>query len=195
MKTKRSSLNFIIDYLMAVTFCAMGGIGIMLLTALPPTRQLREAGIADNRALLGGLDRHQWGFVHLIIALLFIILLLLHIYFHRAQISCLYKRWTKGNPIKRFILGPLFVAVCILMLGLPCFMSPTTQTTTTPSHMSFINANQQATSRLERLQTDTSNNQRATSYDDYSPIEYRRLHKHNNKKKLEKRGRRNRRNQ
>lgn len=127
MTIKRSSLNFAIDYLLALTFCAMGGLGILLLTAVPPTRILRDSGIADNRVLLWGLDRHQWGYIHLMVALIFMALLLAHIYFHWPQISCLFRRWTKSKPTKRFVLGPIFILTCLLLLGIPCLLKPALQ--------------------------------------------------------------------
>lgn len=121
---KRSSINFLIDYLLAFCFCAMGGVGILLLTAVPPTRIMREETIFSERAILWGLDRHQWGFIHLTLALLVLFLLFLHVYFHWQQIKCLYRRWTDRHPVKQFVLGPLFLLTCIALLGIPCFLKP-----------------------------------------------------------------------
>jgi len=160
MKIKRSSLNFAIDYLLALTFCAMGGLGILLLTAVPPTRLLRDSGIADQRVLLWGLDRHQWGFIHLMLALLFMVLLLAHIYFHWPQISCLYQRWTKGNTARRVVTGPLFILLCLLLLGIPCLLKPTLQEAEVMAMTASGNFNQQQNSGEEPAHIDTYNNQK-----------------------------------
>jgi len=125
----------------------MGGIGILLLTAVPPTRMMREETSFGERATLWGLDRHQWGFIHLTLALLVLFLLVLHLYFHWAQIKCLYRRWTNKHPVKQLLLGPLFLLTCIALLGIPCFLKPSVQykaTSGTSFHNMALDSNRRA---------------------------------------------------
>jgi len=89
---KRSTLNFIIDLLSFLNLVGLGFTGFIIKFILPPG----TGGL--GRALHGGqgrehiksfwsMTRHEWGDIHFYLALLFLALIVLHIFLHWSWIK------------------------------------------------------------------------------------------------------------
>ncbi len=108
---KRSSLFLLIDVLMVFSLAVMSGLGLLIKFILVPgsKRQLIYGRNTDLSYL--GMDRHEWGTVHLIIAIIFIILLIIHVTLHwNCFIACIRKTvHTKTGTV-------IFLSVCALII-------------------------------------------------------------------------------
>ncbi|MCC5828355.1 MAG: DUF4405 domain-containing protein [Phycisphaeraceae bacterium] len=71
----RNRLNFVVDLLTFIVALALVSTGLMIYLVLPP-------GSGRGKLLLLGMDRHAWGELHLVIALVAIALVLLHVALH-----------------------------------------------------------------------------------------------------------------
>jgi hypothetical protein len=118
MKVK---VNFIIDAIMFVLMGFLAGIGLLIKYVLVSgeERWIQYGRNVDIR--FWGLDRHQWGDIHLYVAIALIILLVLHIVLHWNMIVCLYKRII-GNRKVRILCGLTFMIVTLLMVLFPYFI-------------------------------------------------------------------------
>ncbi len=79
---KKSNLLLLIDVLMFFFLALMTGLGLMIKYVLVPGSQRWDIYGRNVDLNFLGMDRHQWGTVHLICAILFIGLLVLHIVLH-----------------------------------------------------------------------------------------------------------------
>ena len=109
---RRATLNFIVDLVGLVNLLLLAATGSVMRWVLPPGsgggggygfRGGRGPGPADGqvRQLLG-LGRHDWGDVHFILALVFLLLILVHIVLH----------WTWIKTCTKSILFPSCKASC-----------------------------------------------------------------------------------
>jgi glucan phosphoethanolaminetransferase (alkaline phosphatase superfamily) len=122
----KSKLNFIID---AVLFLLMGlltGIGLLIKYVLlsGSERWIKYGQNVDLSYL--GFDRHEWGKIHLIVALILIAFLILHILLHWKMIVCLYKKLLSNKGLRIF-LALSFVLLTIFLLVFPFFIQPEIQ--------------------------------------------------------------------
>ncbi len=119
----RNKTNFYIDLVMFVLMGALIGIGVLIKYVLIPGQQ-RWALFGQNMELTFlGLDRHQWGTIHLIIGAILVFLLLLHLIFHWNMIKCLFKKcvgpvsWRRGLSIGALVLF-------FFLAGFPLLVNP-----------------------------------------------------------------------
>ena len=105
----RCKLNILIDYVLLLLLAAMAGLGLLIKYVLiSGSRQWALYG--ENVDLRWcGLDRHQWGTIHLLVAAAFILFLLLHLIFHWKPICTMTRQLL---PTK----GPRLFAVALVML-------------------------------------------------------------------------------
>jgi hypothetical protein len=75
---KRTTVNLVVDTLLAATALVLVGTGILLWSVLPP-------GMGRG-ASLWGLDRHSWGDIHLYAAWATMGLTFIHVFFHWSWI-------------------------------------------------------------------------------------------------------------
>jgi len=117
----KAKVNFIIDAIMFVLMGFLAGIGLLIKYVLVSgeERWIQYGRNVDIR--FWGLDRHQWGDIHLYVAIALIILLVLHIVLHWNMIVCLYKRII-GNRKVRILCGLTFMIVTLLMVLFPYFI-------------------------------------------------------------------------
>ena len=107
--------NFIIDVFLFLLLTAIGGIGfLMSFLLIPGSETWEKYGTKVDLTFLG-LDRHQWGDIHLILGFIFLGLMALHIILHWKLIIDLYAKLIKNRNLRR-ILGTFFVASCLLLL-------------------------------------------------------------------------------
>ncbi len=91
MKTK-PKINFIIDAVMFILMMAIGGIGFLIKYSLLSGSD-RWRVYEDNVELyLWGMDRHQWGAIHLALGFILLALLVLHIALHWKLITAYFRQ-------------------------------------------------------------------------------------------------------
>ena len=93
----KSKLTFVIDALMFLCLMAMAGLGFLMKYIMPPGRVLWEEYGSNPELTWLGWDRHDWGDIHLYLALAFLTLLVLHIILHWSQILGLFQRGLGTN--------------------------------------------------------------------------------------------------
>ena len=110
---RRTTVNFIVDLVGFVDLLLLGATGAIMKWALPPGsgggghgygfrggRSLGPGGGQVKQLL--GLGRHDWGDVHFLLALVFVLLILVHIILH----------WTWIKTCAKSILFPSRKAPC-----------------------------------------------------------------------------------
>lgn len=102
---------------MLLVMAALAGIGLMIKYVLPSGREkILRSGINYNQSFWG-LDRHQWGDVHLLLAVVLIALLVLHIALHWSCVLTMVRCRITSDRIRR----ALWTAVALLTLFLLLF--------------------------------------------------------------------------
>lgn len=120
---KRSRLNMIIDLMMFPLLTAMAGIGFLIKYVLVPGFERNARYGSDVELYFWGMDRHQWGTIHLVISIAFLVLLILHIVFHWKMIvtiiGCMFplKMWRNG-------LAVVFGVVSLGLIVFPLLVDP-----------------------------------------------------------------------
>lgn len=115
---RKPTLNFIINALMFFCMSAITGIGLLIkYTLISGQEQISKYGRNDKLLLLG-LNRHEWGEIHLIIGFILIGLLILHIILHWKVIKSVYERLCYKKPALK-IFSIVFFTICFLFLILP----------------------------------------------------------------------------
>lgn len=71
-----------------------------------------------------GMDRHEWGSVHLIIAYVLLGLLVLHIILHWKIVVCVYDKMVQ-RKLARKLISVVFIAIALLFNVVPFFVKPT----------------------------------------------------------------------
>ncbi|MFC2120893.1 DUF4405 domain-containing protein [Bacteroidota bacterium] len=117
MKLNNSKINFIIDILLFMVMIPVAAIGIIIKIILIPGSE-RWIKYGDNVELyIWGMDRHQWGTIHLIFSLIMIGLFVLHIIFHWKLIINWFKRFIRKETfrIPLFIFLTAFIVICWIL--------------------------------------------------------------------------------
>ncbi len=119
----KSKLNLVIDLVLFLLMMPIAGMGLLIKYVLIPGNLQNEIyGRSVNLEFLG-LDRHQWGTVHLGLSLLFLILLVLHIVLHWRMISAISQRMIPDLRLRRFVTF-LFVVSSIIFIAFPLMVQP-----------------------------------------------------------------------
>lgn len=113
---ERSKVNLVIDALMFFCVMAMTGIGLLVKFVLLPGKDTWAVYGRKVELFLFGMERHQWGTIHMIIAFVFLGLTVLHIILHWKMILSLYPRLIRSRVARRIIaviivIGGLFFVV------------------------------------------------------------------------------------
>jgi len=93
---KRTTLNFIVDLVSFVNLLALAFTGFIMKYILPPGtggrgRRLHEGLGQEHIKDFLSMTRHQWGDIHFYLALLFLILIVVHIILHFKWIKNYFK--------------------------------------------------------------------------------------------------------
>jgi hypothetical protein len=122
----KNKLNFVIDAVMLLVMAAIAGVGFLMNWVLLPGRETVER--YGRRVELGflGLDRHQWGDVHLVLGIALLALLVLHIVLHWKQVLHLYRRLIPDRAV-RIVVAVVFLAVTVCLLGFALAARPVVQ--------------------------------------------------------------------
>ena len=118
----KSKLNFIIDAIMFLLMGALAGIGLLIKYILLPGSE-RWIKYGRNVDLsFWGIDRHQWGHIHLIVAYVLVGFLVLHIILHWKMILCLYRKII-ANKALRWVCGLVFTLITFVIVFAPFFIN------------------------------------------------------------------------
>lgn len=114
----RGKINLVIDLLMFIDFALIGGIGFLIKYTLPPGRE-RILKYGENTELFFlGLDRHQWGTIHLTAAYVIIGLLVLHVVFHWGTIKVLVRKTVPSLRLRwALVTGFVILATGLLLFS------------------------------------------------------------------------------
>ena len=119
----KSKLNLSIDIVMFILLLAMAGIGF-LMKFVVFTGEVRNVKYGNNVDLeFLGLNRHQWGSIHLTISIIFLALLVLHIILHWKCIVSIYK-CLFPSLFTRYTVIIFILIVSGLTLISPFFLKP-----------------------------------------------------------------------
>ncbi|MDI6792955.1 MAG: DUF4405 domain-containing protein [bacterium] len=122
----KSKVNFVNDALMFLCIMAITGIGFLMKFVLIPGQE-RWVKYGRNVELsLFGMDRHEWGEIHLVLGFVLIGLLVLHIILHWKMILCLYRKLIGSQRVRR-IIAAVFIIVCLIGLIFPFIVKPEVQ--------------------------------------------------------------------
>ncbi|MBN2481716.1 MAG: DUF4405 domain-containing protein [Bacteroidales bacterium] len=153
MKNK-TSINFIIDAIMFVDMMAIAGIGFLIKYTLVPGYKENEIYGRNVDLTFWGMDRHEWGKVHLAFSLSFLFLLILHIVFHWNTIICMFKRLIRDKN-RRTIIVPVFIVVSFILILFAFLIKPDIGTDFTGSNQMYgreiINPLSSNTDRVDDL--------------------------------------------
>jgi hypothetical protein len=122
-KFNRTKVNLSIDLLLLIVFAALIGIGLLLKFVLISGQEKWLVYGSNPELTFLGLDRHEWGTVHLITGIVFFVLFILHLAFHWNMIKCMFR---KCVPAKGLRAGLATVSL-VLFTGLivfPFFINP-----------------------------------------------------------------------
>ena len=122
----KSKLNLIIDVLLLLCISAIGGIGLLIKYVLVPGFRRWEIYNRNVDLSYWGMDRHEWGSIHFIIALIFLVLLVIHIILHWAMIVNIYRKLIP-NSLARRIITVILICLVILLIIFPVFVKPDVQ--------------------------------------------------------------------
>jgi hypothetical protein len=120
---EKSKLNFLIDAVMFLCMMAIASLGFLMKFVLPPGRE-RVAKYGNAELSLFGMDRHEWGTIHLYLAIAFFIVLALHVVLHWKLIVGLFERLFQNRDTRR-IVAPAFVGASLLLVIGPFLIKPT----------------------------------------------------------------------
>ena len=121
----RQKLNITIDIIMFLVMVALAVIGFIIRYILIPGSERWEKYGRNVDLTCWGLDRHEWGFIHLILGIVLVVLLVLHIVFHWAMIVCYIKRLLPKLFWRYTVVGGMIILSCIFIAA-PFYLSPKT---------------------------------------------------------------------
>jgi len=114
----KAKINFFIDIIMFVLMGLLAGLGLLIKYVLLSGTERWLKYERNVELTYMGLDRHQWGTIHLWIAIALVALLVLHIILHWNMIVCLYKK-LMGNKTSRIVFGSIFSIITLLFVVFP----------------------------------------------------------------------------
>ena len=119
----KSKLDLIVDALLFLCITAIGGIGFLMKYVLVPGYQRWEIYKRNVNLYLCGMDRHEWGEIHLTVACVFFGLLILHIALHWGIIIGIYRKLIP-NHFARFLIALVLICSAMVLLLFPVFVNP-----------------------------------------------------------------------
>ncbi len=111
---KKSKLNLIIEALLLLCIASIAGIGLLMRNVLVPGYKRWDIYGRNVELYFWGLDRHQWGTIHFVIALVLLALLVLHVVLHWAMIVGIYRK-LMPNVKARWITAIILLAITITL--------------------------------------------------------------------------------
>jgi hypothetical protein len=119
----KSKINFVTDGIMFLCMMAIGGLGFLMKYVMPPGKErLAKYGNVDLSFL--GMDRHEWGTIHVYLAFFLLATLALHIVLHWKMIVTLFNKLIPSQSARWTVL-PAFVIVSGALILWPFLVKPT----------------------------------------------------------------------
>ena len=115
---RRPTLNTLVDALAFAAFLFLVSTGVLLRYTLPPG--------SGQRISVWGLDRHDWGSVHFWVALIFLVVLSLHLALHWKWIVHAVRGHKSGASGLRAALGLIGLIAALALAAAP-LVSPVEQ--------------------------------------------------------------------
>ncbi|WP_298238425.1 DUF4405 domain-containing protein [uncultured Algibacter sp.] len=120
---KKPVLNFTINTVMSICMSAIIGTGFLIKYILIPGKE-RWVKYGNNVELYWlGMDRHEWGTLHLILGLVLLALVIVHIFLHWKIIVGVYKKLI-AQPLTKKIVALAFLFLCLLLIFGSFFIEP-----------------------------------------------------------------------
>ena len=120
---EKSKLNLIIDGLLLLCIAGIVGIGLLIKYVLVPGYMRWEIYGRNVEMFFWGLDRHQWGTIHLVIGIVFLALLVLHVVLHWSMIIGIYRKLIP-NHFARWITALILIFMTIFLFTFSYFVKP-----------------------------------------------------------------------
>lgn len=121
---RKSKVNFSLNAAMFLVMTFMASSGILMKYVLLPGSQRQDKFGRNVDLFLFGMDRHEWGTIHLVAGLVLLSLLAVHIALHWKEITGVFSRWFRSLG-QRKVLTWIFLIICALILALPLILNPT----------------------------------------------------------------------
>jgi len=122
-RKNKSKINLVIDAIMFVVITAVAGLGFLMKYVLLPGYKINDLYDTGTELFFWGLDRHQWGAIHLYLALFLVFLLILHIILHWGTIVSVFQQMF-AVKVNRYVIS-IFIGVLALFLALaPLIIKP-----------------------------------------------------------------------
>jgi hypothetical protein len=118
------TLNLLIDAVMFLALALIAGLGFLMKYTLPPGREKILKYGENVQLYFLGLDRHQWGSIHLIAAYIMLGLLVLHLALHWKTIVALLRNAVSPVPL-RWTVTTVLVGRCAVLFAFALFVIPT----------------------------------------------------------------------
>ena len=118
----KTKINFLIDALMFLCMMAIAGLGFLMKFVLPPGRE-RVAKYGNVGVSLFGMDRHEWGTIHLYLAFFLLALLAVHVVLHWKMILTLFAKLLPDARARR-IAASSFIGVSAFLIVVPFLVKP-----------------------------------------------------------------------
>ena len=115
---KKSYINLIVDIVMLLLLAAIGGIGILIKYVMPSNYSVRREGVTSYASDIMGMNRHEWGYIHWILSVAFLVFIVIHIVLHWRMVISTFNRMIPNKTICNI------VCVVILTLVMLFFVLP-----------------------------------------------------------------------
>ncbi|MBA7480601.1 hypothetical protein ES707_16063 [subsurface metagenome] len=122
----KSKIKLVVDVLMFLCMAVLGGLGFLMKYVLLSGQEAQVAYGAKVEVYFLGLDKHEWGAIHLIIAFVLLGLLLLHIILNWKPIVSMYQRLIGGQRVRKIVTA-VFIIVSALLIAFPFVVNPQVQ--------------------------------------------------------------------
>ncbi len=122
----KAKLNLVIDGLLLLNAAAIAGIGLLVEYVLVPGSRQWEIYGRNVDLRFWSLDRHEWGAVHYVLGLVFLVLLVLHVVLHWGVIISIYRKLIP-NRLARRVVAAMLVVLAVLLMAFSVFVKPEIQ--------------------------------------------------------------------
>jgi len=124
---KKQKFNYLIDLLMLLAMLAIASIGFVIKYVLVSGSRRWEIYENNMEQTFWGMDRHDWGDVHLVLGIVLMALLILHIILHFNWVICMTKKAISQKPL-RYIIVSLALLIILFCAAFPFIIKYNIQT-------------------------------------------------------------------
>lgn len=181
----RVKLNLIIDIILFLLLMTMAGIGFLIKYTLISGEKQNIIYGTNTNLEFWGLDRHEWGTIHLIVSIIFVVFILLHIILHWKMIVCFLKRLIPNKTYR--VIFSAFVSLFGLLLFIFGFVVTPEQVGHKNLYRHHISNKVSVTNSTLNKNSETFNRKQRKAIDTTATIQPKQKQRHfKNKKHVEK---------